>query len=145
VGLTVGFDVASTGRILTFEGTPYEGLEMTVDEAPLGLLTDIMQDYAKLTGEDLDVKTAAKLLKTLMENFAAVLEDWNAERKGVPVPATLEGLRTLGSNFFTAVLGAWLTEKVAVDEDLGKDSPSGATSEAGLAAMAASLSGPPSS
>jgi hypothetical protein len=147
MGLTAvgGFDVGSTGRILTFEGTPYEGLEVKVDEAPLGLLTDIMEDYAKLTGEDLDMKTAARVLKKLMENFAVVLEEWNAERKGVPVPPTLDGLRSLGSNFFTAIVGAWLTENVEADEELGKDSGSGGTSEAELAAMAASSSALPSS
>jgi hypothetical protein len=140
-----GFDVGSTGRNLTFEGTPYEGLEVKVDEAPLGLLTDIMEDYARLTGEDLDVKTAARLLKGLMENFALVLEEWNAERKGVPVPPTLDGLRSLGANFFTAIVSAWLTGNVEADEELGKDSGSGATSPEELTAMAALSSSLPSS
>lgn len=140
-----GFDVGSTGRILTFEGTPYEGLEVKVDEAPLGLLLDIMEDYSRLTGEELDVKTAAKVFRQLLENFAVVLEDWNAERKGEPVPATLDGLRTLGSNFVTTLIGAWLTEKVQAGEELGKDSGSGATSEADLTAMAALSASLPSS
>lgn len=131
-----GFDIGSTGQILTFTGTPYEGLEVKIDEAPLGLLTDMMEDYAKLTGENVDVEAAAGLLKKLMENFAMVLEEWNAKRKGVPVPATLDGVRSVGSKFFTTVVGAWLTENVEADEDLGKDSGSGTTSPEALTAAA---------
>lgn len=140
-----GFDIGSTGQILTFEGTPYEGLEVKIDEAPLGLLTDMMEDYSKLTGEDVDVATAAKSLKTLMENFAGVLEEWNVERKGKPVPPTLDGVRSVGSKFFTAIIGAWLTGNVEADEELGKDSGSGGSSEAALTAMAAQSSSLPSS
>jgi hypothetical protein len=131
-----GYDVGTTGKKLTFDGTPYEGLEVTVDEAPMGLLLDIMEDYSRLTGEDLDVKAAAKVLKQLTENFAMVLESWNAERKGVAVPPTMEGIRAVGSNFFTAIVGAWLTDEVQADEELGKDSGSGTTSQEALTAAA---------
>lgn len=140
-----GFDLATTGHVLTFEGTPYEGLEVTVDEAPLGLLLAIMQDYSKITGEDLDLEGAAGVLTSLMEAFAGVLEGWNLKRKGKPVPPTLDGLRTVGSNFFLAVVGAWLTGNVEADEDLGKGSGSGGTSEEERAAMAALSSALPSS
>lgn len=131
-----GFDVGGTGRILTFEGTPYAGLEVKVDEAPLGLLLDIMEDFTRLTGDNLDVKAAARALKALIGNFAEVLEEWNVTRKGKPVPPTIEGLRSLGPAFVLDLVRAWLTEKVAADEGLGKDSASGTTSQEALTAAA---------
>lgn len=142
----MGFDVSTTGDILTFpEDSKYAGLEVTLDEAPMGLLLDITEDYARLSGGDLDVKTAAKVLKGLVENLAEVLEDWNVTRKGVPVPPTLEGVRSMGKTFVLTVIGAWLTGNVSADEELGKGSGSGGSSEAALAAMAASSSALPSS
>lgn len=141
-----GFEVSTTGSVLTFpEGSKYHGLEVTVDEAPLGMLLDIMEDYSRLSGENLDMATAAKVLKSITAGFAGVLEGWNATRKGEPVPATLEGLRSMGQAFAMAVIGAWLTGNVAADDDLGKGSPSGGTSAEELAAMAARSSSPASS
>lgn len=131
-----GFEVATTGNVLDFTGTKYEGLEVTTDEAPLGVLLDVMEDFARLEGRDVDVPTAARVLASLTKNFAQVLEEWNATRKGVPVPPTEEGLRSLGSAFVMDVVRAWLTGTAAPDDDLGKDSPSGETSPEELTAAA---------
>jgi hypothetical protein len=142
----VGFEVSTTGSVLTFpEDSKLAGLEVTVDEAPMGLLLDIMEDYAVLSSGALDIKAAARVLKSLTENFAAVLESWNATRKGKPVPATLEGLRSLGQGFVMPVIGAWLTGRTQADEDLGKGSPNGGTSPEALEAMAALSTSLPSS
>lgn len=140
-----GFEVSTTGNVLTFEGTKYAGLEVTVDEAPMGLLLDIMEDYAVLVGSNVDVATAGKVLRSLTGNFASVLEGWNATRKGKPVPATLDGLRSLGQTFVMTVIGAWLTGNVQADEELGKGSPSGGNSPEALEAMAALSTSLPSS
>lgn len=140
-----GFEVSTTGNVLTFKGTKYEGLEVTVDEAPMGLLLDIMEDYSVLTSGSIDVATAGKVLRSLTGNFASVLESWNATRKGKPVPATLDGLRSLGQAFVMTVIGAWLTGNVQADEELGKGSPNGGTSPEALEAMAALSRSLPSS
>lgn len=142
----MGFEVSTTGSLLTFpEGSLYHGLEVRLDEAPIGMLTDIMENYSRFAGGNVDPETAAKLITTLTDGFASVLEEWNAERKGVPVPATPEGVRSLGTTFVMAVIGAWVTGKTTAGEELGKDSPSGVSSEAELTAMAALSSSLPSS
>ena len=63
VGLTAGggFEVSGTGTILTFDGTPYEGLEVKVDEVPVGLLMSIAENYTALTGGNVDVQTGMKI------------------------------------------------------------------------------------
>jgi hypothetical protein len=143
----VGFEVGGgTGTILTFEGTPYAGLEVKVDEPPIGLLLEIGEKYAALTsGGEASMQGQMKLIGDLIAGFAQVLEEWNVTRKGEPVPATLEGLRLMGHKFVVAVIGAWFTGSVAVDEDLGKGSASGGTSPEELAATAALSSSPLSS
>lgn len=141
-----GFEVSTTGSVLKFpEGSKYHGLEVTVDEAPVGLLLEIMENYSKLSGETVDMAVAAKVLPPLLKSFASVLESWNVTRKGKAVPATLEGLKSLGQEFVLTVVGAWLTGSTSVDDDLGKGSASGGTSPEALAAMAALSSALPSS
>lgn len=142
----MGFEVSTTGSVLSFpEGSKYAGLTVRLDEAPIGLLTDVMKDYSKFTAGNIGAEEAAKLITALMEGFASVLEEWDAERKGVPVPATLEGVRSLGPKFVLDLIGAWITGSVAVDDDLGKDSPNGGTSPEELAQMAALSQSLPSS
>jgi hypothetical protein len=142
----MGFEVSTTGSVLTFPpDSKYAGLEVRLDEAPIGLLTDVMESYVKFTAGNISADEAARLVKSLTEGFASVLEEWNAERKGVPVPATLDGVRSLGPTFLMGVIGAWVTGTVGVDDDLGKGSPSGGSSAEGAAAMAALSSSLPSS
>lgn len=133
----MSFEVPTTGQKLDFKGTAYEGLEITVDEAPLGLLTGIMKGYKSLSGDDLDLAAAADVLEQLTGQFGELLEDWNVTRKGVPVPATAEGLRSFGMQFAMDIIGAWLTGSAAAPPGLGKDSASGETSPEEQAAMAA--------
>lgn len=140
-----GFEAPGTGQQLDFTGTKYEGLAVTVDSAPLGMLTDIMEDYGTLTAEDLDVKTAIPVLKRLLEQFGAVLESWNVQRRGQPVPATYEGLRQLDASFVLDIIGAWLTGTTQADAELGKGSISGGSSPEEQAAMAALSRSLPSS
>ena len=74
-----------------------------------------------------------------------MLEDWNVTRKGEAVPPTYEGLLTLDTQFVMAIVGAWLTGTTGADEELGKDSPSGGSSQEALTAAAALSSSLPSS
>jgi hypothetical protein len=140
-----GFEVGGgTGTILTFKGT-YEGLEVKIDEVSVGLLLDLAEKYEALTGGGASTVTQVKLIRDLIEGFALVLEEWNVTRKGEPVPATADGLRSMGREFVTTVIGAWFTGIAAADEELGKGLPSGGTSPEELAAMAAASSSLPSS
>lgn len=140
------FEVSTTGSVLTFpEDSKYAGLEVTVDEAPVGLLLDIMENYSRLAGAEIDMKTASAVFPVLLGGFAKVLEDWNLTRKGEPVPPTLEGLRSLGQSLVLEVIGAWLTGQTSADEELGKDSPSGSASQEALTAAAGLSKSLPSS
>lgn len=132
-----GFEVPSTGQILDFTGTKYDGLEVTVDEVPIGVLVKIMQDLNHLGRKDVSVEDVTGVFERLTDSFGSFLEDWNATRKGVPVPPTPEGLRMFGVNFVTDIVHAWISGNTEADEDLGKDSPSGEISPEEQAAMAA--------
>lgn len=132
-----GFEVPSTGSVLDFTGTKYDGLEVSVDEASVGALLEIMEDLNQLSRDGLEVETVRKVFTRLTDNFGEVLEDWNATRKGVPVPPTAEGLRRFGITFVTDVISAWITGTAQADEELGKDSTSGETSPEEQTAAAA--------
>lgn len=140
-----GYEAPGTGSILDFTGTKHEGLEVTVDSAPIGLLTDIMESYSALTAETVDLQAAMPAIVTLLKRFGDVLESWNVTRRGEPVPPTYDGLRLLDTHFVLAIIGAWLTGTTGTDADLGKDSPSGGNSPEEREAMAALSRSLPSS
>lgn len=144
----MGFEAPGTGRKLSFAGTKYEGLEVTVDSASIGLLTEITEHYAALmalTAEKVELTAAMPALNTLIGMFAGVLESWNVTKRGEPVPPTVEGMQSLDAVFVLEVIGAWLTGTTQADEALGKDSPSGASSQEVLTAAADLSSALPSS
>lgn len=141
----MGYRPPTTGQKLDFAGTPYEGLEVTVDAAPLGLLLDINEMFA--VARERNNKEAVDAMRDLLGKFAGVLESWNTEdrKTGEPVPPTLEGLLSQDSDFVLAIIGAWVGHTMAADEDLGKDSASGATSQEALIPMEPLSPSPPSS
>ena len=144
----MAYEVPSTGSILNFpENSPYHGLTVKLDEPPIGLLTTVMENYSKFTTGNVSPEEAARLITVLVDSFASVLEEWDAQKKGVPVPATPEGVKSLGAAFVMGLIGAWVTGTTSVDEDgdLGKGSVSGGTSPEELAQMAALSSSLPSS
>jgi len=136
----MGFEAPGTGQKLDFTGTRLEGLEVTVDSASVGMLLDIMADYEAVTGEDVKPGEAIPVIRRLLENFGELLEEWNVERKGRPVPASYEGLRQLDINFVVELIGAWLTGTTDPGDELGKDSTSGENLPGGPTAAAAALS-----
>lgn len=140
-----GFEAPGTGSKLDFTGTKYEGLEVTVDSVPLGLLTDIMEDYSRLTAENVDMTAALPVVLKLLGEFGRVLESWNVTKRGEPVPATAEGLKMLDLTFAMAIVGAWVTGTAQAPDPLPASSESGGSSAGALAAMAALSSSLPSS
>jgi hypothetical protein len=145
----MGFEAPGTGSVLTFKDPRYEGLEVVVDSTPLGLVLSMAGQYDAATAAVASGNVAAALpvIDELLRQFGEVLESWNVERRGKPVPPTYEGLLTLDGTFAMAIVGAWVTGSTGPDPDgeLGKGSPSGGPSPEGLAAMAALSSSLPSS
>lgn len=147
----MGFEAPGTGNKLSFAGTKYEGLEVTVDSIPLGVALAAGADYAEADAayKAGNVAGALPVIDRLLRQFGEALESWNVEKRGEPVPPTYEGLLTLDGTFAMDLISAWqagTVSAVSVDEDsdLGKGSPSGGTSPEVLAAMAASSSALPS-
>lgn len=135
----VGYEAPGTGTKLDFAGTPHEGLEVTIDSVSIGLMTDMLEAYSLIgsgqLGKD-ELAKAAPLLARLFGGFAGVLESWNVTRKGEPVPATLDGVRSLDMMFVLDIIGAWITGTTSAGDDLGKGSASGMTSQEELIAAA---------
>ena len=131
----MGYRPPTTGQKLDFAGTEHEGLEVTVDAAPMGAALGITELFG--TARQRNSQEAAGALREVLATFASVLEAWNVEhpRTGEPVPPTVEGLLSLDTDFVMFVIGAWLTGTTGADEELGKDSTSGGTSEEALIPM----------
>jgi hypothetical protein len=103
-----------------------EGLEVVMRRMPmddflvLGQM-DLDRDSVGIT--DQDVKT----IQGIREMLASVLVSWNLE-DDEPVPATLEGMRTLDMGMMTAIQEAYITAIAGVPTPLSQDSNSGDTS-----------------
>lgn len=128
----MGFVPPTTGVKLTFEGSMYEGLEVTMDSVSTGTVLDIMEQFEAAKSGD----PAAVL--TLLAGFSTALEAWNIEdrKSGQPVPADLDGLRTLDFTLAMAIIGAWVGSVSSAPPPLPGSSPSGGPSPEVLAAMA---------
>jgi hypothetical protein len=132
---------------LVFEGR--DGLEVTVEGLNTGALLDLM-DTAELLPSDpaavkLDTGSRAAVEK-LMAALAGALVSWNVEdRAGQPVPATVEGLKSLNLGLVMDIIGAWIKAQTAVDDDLGKGSGSTGTSAPAPSIPMAPLSPSPGS
>lgn len=123
-----GFEVPETLIGLDFSDTPYKGLEVTVEAGSIGEYLD-MDDLAA-QGEN----------RQMLRRFAALLHSWNLTRKGVPVPATYEGLLTLEPAFSEMITVVWQKNVTSAPPPLQNGSASGASSpEAQLAAASRSL------
>ena len=132
----MGFVPPTTGVKLTFEGSMYEGLEVTMDSVSTGTVLDIMEKFEAAKNGD----PAAMIV--LLDGFAKALEAWNIEdrKTGDPVPATLDGLRTLDFTLAMAIIGAWIGSVTSAPPPLPGNSGSGGTSPEGPIPALAALS-----
>lgn len=136
----MGYRPPSTGSDLDFAGTQYEGLQVRMDSVPLRMLLEIGELAEGMQGGDLSQ------MRALFSMFAGLVEEWNVEdRKGEPVPATLDGVMSQDTAFVMAVITAWIKAVSSAPPPLPGSSDSGGSSEAALAAMAAQSSALPSS
>lgn len=135
----MGFCFADPVYVLEFEDEAgLVGLEVKARAQNLGTFLD-MTALATIgdtpTGEDI-----AKM-HALLDGFADVLESWNVERPGpdgemVPVPPTVEGLRSLKFGDVFKIITAWIKVTAGVPGPLGEASSGGAPSEVPLPPMA---------
>lgn len=104
---------------LTF--VEYDGLEVSV--------------RGQTTGESLSLlekKDQSNLEATryMISAFVDALIKWNLEDEdGNSVPTTIEGVESLDLPFVQEIIDAWVSAASEVSKELGKDSPSGETSQ----------------
>lgn len=111
-----GYRVESPTYNLKFEGL--EGLEVNIKGLNTGQMMELWEDKS-------DSSTSESSKETLLR-FSAALISWNIEdENGVPIPATLEGIKSLDVSFVLTMVNGWTTALSGVDTDLGKDSDSG--------------------
>lgn len=106
----MGFEPQETLYKLTFEDPDMAGLEVTIREPSIdGLLS-----LGAIAGLDTKTVDAAKI-RPVFEAFASLLESWNVERKGKPVPATYEGIVSQTPGFIFKIIAA--TDKAVAGVD----------------------------
>jgi len=106
----------------------WEGMKVTVQRLSYGEMLDggVTLDWSQ-EGTPLEEWRAG--LKATTAAFASVLESWNLlDEDGHPVPATLDGLRSLKDDQALAILMTWAVRVLGVSVPLGGRSGSGETS-----------------
>ena len=107
---------------LQFSDEEYEGLEVTMGGASLGLIMDL-QRLSERLGENQDNAAA---VEQMMEIFCSKLLDWNlVDDDDQPVPITVAGLRTQDMAFVMTLIAAWTQAVAGVNAPLAVGSPSG--------------------
>lgn len=120
----MGFTPKRTVYRLDFEGTDLDGLEVRMSGGSLALAFD----FSPLIGVTDSNATAAdvQLLMSQYEELADHIIEWNCEDEdGNPVPADLEGLKTLELRYVNMIAEAWQRAQVDVPGPLSRDSNSG--------------------
>lgn len=119
----------------------HEGLEIVARSANAGQFLEIVSlasrlenlgdtaDESKFSAEDIGA------IRKLFTLFGKVLKSWNLkdeddDGKTIDVPPTAEGLLSQDLDFVLNIISAWIDAVGGVSEDLGKGSPSTATSPA---------------
>jgi hypothetical protein len=129
----MGFTPRSTVYVLEFEGTDYEGLVVRMRASKLGALfegSDLAAASQRLATsvttnavpapEDVDMMTGQFV--TLADHLVS----WNIEDDDkAPVPATLDGLKTLEIPLIRRIAQAWQSAMGDVAPPLSNSSSSG--------------------
>lgn len=117
--MTVGFEVEDDVFTLAFTDPKWTGLEVRARGAD-------MRTVLGLVGL-MNAEFSEQLARTseMVEVFASVLESWNVTRKGVPVPATKDGLLSQKPQFVIAVVTAWMDAVMGVSGPLDDGSSPG--------------------
>ncbi len=118
-----GFEAPDTLYALTWADDPsMAGLKVTVKEPSIDALMS-------MSGMAADPKAmAAEQIGAIFKVFAGLLDSWNVRRKGVPVPATYEGVISCGPAFITKIITAMNKEFTKADPTSPAGSSTGETS-----------------
>jgi hypothetical protein len=139
----MGFRPEPTKYNLTFDGTPYEGLNVKATCCTVGEYRRMLQVAAAdrtggITEEGL------KGNDWILQLFADNLVSWDLEdpATGLPVSPNLDGINSQEQRLITILLTAWQIALTTVPTSLPNVSPSGETSEEqslGLGSASSSL------
>lgn len=109
----MGFTPKKTIYRLDFEGTDLDGAEVRMRASSLGLAFDVVG----LIGVDEDNATPEDIERALQQyvELADHLVSWNLDDdNGDPLPADLEGLKTLEIRYVRMIAEAWQRAQVDV-------------------------------
>lgn len=114
----MGFERKKKQFKLKFPDPDMEGLVVLASSPSM----DTFVAISNMAGQQ---ATTAEL-NQMLEMFCDSLVEWNLEEKGVPVPATIEGLRTQDPEFCLDIIDAWMDAVQGVpDAPLGTPSQDG--------------------
>jgi len=136
---------------LDFSETEHAGLEVTARGTSMAGLLQLMEIADGLeelmeSDEQADAGELAARMREMFAPFARVIVSWNLlGDDDEPVPASLDGLLAQDPEFVGFILSAYIQGMSQAPPPLPASSPSGASSQAELAAAAALSSSLPSS
>jgi hypothetical protein len=116
----MGFEPPETLYKLTWEDPAMAGLEVTVREPSIDQLLS-MDAVGDGGGKDMDTDK----IRAAFRIFADLLESWNVQRKGEPVPATYEGVISQNPRFVMKIISAMGSEFAKPDPTLPTGSSGG--------------------
>lgn len=125
----MGFKKPVTLYKLLFEGTEYDGLEITTKSLSVGEMQEITKTSAGISEKGISttlgmVEASAEVL----QRFADSIIEWNLEEDdGTPIRPSLNNVMNQEAAFVHTIVTAWMQATVGVSADLGKDSGSGGT------------------
>lgn len=115
---------------LEFGQDQFDGLEVRMRSISIDQfveLNTLVTSGGKLLEESAE---AAEARTRMYELLASGIVEWNLDDEaGVPVPATVDGLRAQDAAFVIALAHAWLSAVAGVPAPLGGPSPDGQPSE----------------
>jgi hypothetical protein len=114
-----------------------DGLEVTVEGLSTG---DMLAAMSLMAGMPTQAEAAkadaakgltpemAAAIEQMMAMLAGALDSWNVEdRKGEPVPLTLDGLKSLKMTLVMDIINAWMSAQTGPDPTSPPGSSDGAT------------------
>jgi hypothetical protein len=117
-----GFEPEEPTYRLRFEDPDMAGLVVMIGQPSIGQML-AMSGMEIGDSKNMDPEK----IRAVFSTFADLLDSWNVTRKGVPVPATLEGVLSQSPGFITRIIAA-LDKTIAPDPTSSPASASGGTS-----------------
>lgn len=112
---------------LRFEDEDMDGLVVRVRSTSVGSLL-VVAGFITIDPDNLGPQDLAKLHE-LFAMLASALVEWNVEDDdGVPVPATLDGIKSQDADFVMVIVRAWFEAISGVPAPLGPPSSGGGPS-----------------